>query len=243
MNKTAVQLQSLGLNEKEAKMYLASLDMGPATIAVLSRKSSIKRPTAYYVIGSLLEKGMTTKVPKGKRILYRAEPPKKLGAFLQKKQEAFDALLPSLEYQYYKTFRLPKITFHEEREGISEVYRKFFTTKQTVYALVSIDDFYGFFTEQENAEFFQLLKQNGGDLYDILLHSEQAQRVKQQSFRKNISRTKVLPPSFTSPVDILVSNERVAMVSFKTQIAVVIEDESIARTQKMLLQSLWKQAT
>jgi len=237
------QLETLGLNEKEAKVYLASLETGPATIAIVSRKAGIKRPTAYYVLASLIEKGMLTKVPKGKRVLYRAESPKKFRTLTAKQNKTIDELLPSLESQYRKTFKFPKITFHEDRDGILEVYQNFFSTHETLWALVSIDDFYEFFTEKENAEFFRLLKDHGGYLYDIFLNSPRAEKIKQQPFRKAVSRTKILPPSFTSPIDILVSSHRVAMVSFPSRIAVVIEDESIARAQKMLLQSLWKHAT
>jgi len=49
-------LRNLGLNEKEAKIYLACLELGSATVQEVAQKSSIKRTNIYNLLGSLKKK-------------------------------------------------------------------------------------------------------------------------------------------------------------------------------------------
>jgi len=44
------ELEKLGLNEKEARVYLALLELGESNIQGLSAKSSVKRTTVYDIL-------------------------------------------------------------------------------------------------------------------------------------------------------------------------------------------------
>ena len=52
------KLEKLGLNKKEAQIYLAALESGETNIEGLSKKSKIKRTTVYDIVESLKEKGL-----------------------------------------------------------------------------------------------------------------------------------------------------------------------------------------
>ena len=41
------ELEKIGLNEKESRVYLVLLRLGPTTALALSRATEIKRPTVY----------------------------------------------------------------------------------------------------------------------------------------------------------------------------------------------------
>lgn len=82
-------IEGLGLTEKESKVYLTSLRIGPASMQVLARKASIDRGTAYHVAQTLKEKGLFEVVQQGKRPLFRATHPRKLYNYVEvQKQEA-----------------------------------------------------------------------------------------------------------------------------------------------------------
>lgn len=49
-------LRELGLTDKEAELYLASLSLGTASIAGLAKKAELKRPTTYLIVDTLLQK-------------------------------------------------------------------------------------------------------------------------------------------------------------------------------------------
>lgn len=63
-------LESLGLNEKEAKVYTALLQLGRVSAYSVSEKSGLKKPTTYVVLGELVKKGLVSKeVPRSRKQL------------------------------------------------------------------------------------------------------------------------------------------------------------------------------
>jgi len=71
-------LKKLGFTEGEAMVYIAALEMGSATVQDIAKKAKVSRVTTYAAIERLVHQGLITTVMKGKRVLYHAEPPKRL---------------------------------------------------------------------------------------------------------------------------------------------------------------------
>jgi len=84
-------IQRLGLTEKESRVYLTSLRIGPASMQVLARKAGIDRGTAYHVAQTLQEKGLFATVENGTRPQYRASNPRELYAHVERKKKEADA--------------------------------------------------------------------------------------------------------------------------------------------------------
>ena len=94
-NKLLKSLEKFGLPEKEAKVYLASLKLGPAPVQTIAKEAKVVRPTAYVMIESLQRRGLMGETKKGKRRLFIAGRPDHLRyllgqqkASLAKKEEA-----------------------------------------------------------------------------------------------------------------------------------------------------------
>src|SRR3989344_8552837 len=51
-------LKELGLSDKEAKVYLAMIELGSAPVSAIAKQAKIKRPTTYVVLDMLSEKGL-----------------------------------------------------------------------------------------------------------------------------------------------------------------------------------------
>lgn len=83
-------IERLGLTEKESKLYLTSLRVGPASMQVLARKAKIDRGTAYHVAQTLGEKGLFGVVQKGKRPLFGVMPPGKLFQYVEHQKSEAD---------------------------------------------------------------------------------------------------------------------------------------------------------
>ena len=111
-----------------------------------------------------------------------------------------------------------------------------------MYAIFSSHDFYSMFSEKKNKILFSLLNQNGGFLYDMVPDTKTADQERNKSYRFKTSKTKTLPKNFHGPTDIVVAGDITAMISFANRTATVIQDLSIAKTQRALFQSLWKKA-
>jgi sugar-specific transcriptional regulator TrmB len=83
-------IERLGLTEKESKLYLTSLRVGPASMQVLARKAGIDRGTAYHVAQTLTEKGLFSQLESGKRPTFRATHPRQLFGYVEDRKKTAD---------------------------------------------------------------------------------------------------------------------------------------------------------
>lgn len=153
----------LGLSEKEAQVYLASLELGPSTVQVISQKAKVNRATTYVVIDSLTEMGLMSTYDEGKRTLFTAESPERLLEYLknqensvQKKIDILKDKMPELKSLLNTKGDKPKVKYYEGHEGLRTVQMDFVNSLnngEIIYAFVPLDDY-----ERSN------LKEKGSDI-------------------------------------------------------------------------------
>ena len=231
-------LQQFGLNNKEIKLYLASLSLGTASITQLSKKAGLKRPTTYLIIDELLKKNLLISVPKGKKTYYKAENPEELIEKLEEKKKNMEKILPELKSIYTKSSKQPKVRFYEGKDQITKMYEEMFRTKE-LWGMYNVSRFTTLYNLEENEHFFRILARQGGIIYDMAEDTKQAREFTQAKYRFGCSEIKFLPKDMKISTDILISEDKVCMVSFKNLIGVVIEDPSIVSMQKTFLQFVW----
>lgn len=122
------ELQKLGLNEHEAKVYLAALSLGPSTASRLADQTNIKRPTVYLALEGLAKQGIVSESFVGKKRLFRAEKPEKLDKLTKRmRRQVVDAelllenILPGLIKLPKRYNEEPKVELYPGVEGIKNV--------------------------------------------------------------------------------------------------------------------------
>lgn len=97
------ELQSIGLSEKEAKVYLAALELGEATAQSIAAKAVVSRPNTYVMIESLGRRGLLSEVVRGSRRYFSPTAPEKLLQLIsdqrqqvQEKENRIKGILPDL---------------------------------------------------------------------------------------------------------------------------------------------------
>ena len=58
MNELLNSIKDLGLNDKEAKVYLALLKFGEANVSDIADEAGMKRPTVYVILDEIRKKGL-----------------------------------------------------------------------------------------------------------------------------------------------------------------------------------------
>jgi len=118
-----LELRKLGLTEKEVKIYLAGLKLGPTSAGNIARAAKISRPTTYETIEKLEGKDLFAKTRKNKKTYYTAQSPDKiLGILRMKKREIeerereFIRIIATLESKYSKG--QGEIKIYKGEEGI-----------------------------------------------------------------------------------------------------------------------------
>ncbi|MDE1970775.1 MAG: TrmB family transcriptional regulator [Patescibacteria group bacterium] len=132
-------LEKLGLSEKEAKVYLATLELGQATVQHIAKKAEVQRPTTYVILDSLMKNGLVTTAESGKKTLFSAESPEQLDRLLEKekadialKHTYLQEIIPELKALFNLTENRPKVKFYEGKEGIIAMQEEFLRLAETV---------------------------------------------------------------------------------------------------------------
>ena len=127
-----LELRKLGLTEKEVRVYLAGLELGPSSVQKIAEIAKITRPTAYEIIKKLKEKGLFTEPIQNKKRCFVAQSPEKILGILrtqkreiEEKEREFIRIIATLEAKYSK-----------EKEGI-----KVFKGKEGMNSLAEIISF------------------------------------------------------------------------------------------------------
>jgi DNA-binding MarR family transcriptional regulator len=124
-------LGSAGLTEKEAKVYLAALELGSSTATPIARKAGVNRATTYLIADNLIARGLMTSLEKDSTRFFVAEPPAQLLSRLKAEQErmaeqkrVLESALPELESLVKAVGMRPRITYYRGIEGL-EAMREF----------------------------------------------------------------------------------------------------------------------
>jgi len=129
-------LQEIGLNEKEAAIYLALLQVDNASVVDLSKKTKINRSTVYVVVEGLMKKGLVTETQIGKKVHYQAESPERLESFVERQKVVFEErskrladIIPQIKGVQREQGQRPVLKYFDGREAALNSNRDFFNTE------------------------------------------------------------------------------------------------------------------
>ncbi len=145
------ELTNLGLSDKEAKVYLAAIQLGPAPVQKISQKAKVNRATTYVIIESLMDMGLMSTYDEGKKTFYVAEKPDRMLDYFKEKEKDLHGkigdlkeLLPEMMLLYSDFSDRPKVKYYEGVEGLKAVYRDFSKgqrKEELIYTFLPVDEF------------------------------------------------------------------------------------------------------
>lgn len=159
MNEQLVtHIEELGLSNKEARVYVANLMLGPSSVQNIADQAGIKRVTTYVILESLIGLGLVSQSMKGKKTYFNAEDPSNLSRLLNKREQElkeqktnFNAILPELIGLKTIPKDSPNVKFYDGAEGIKGIFATFFSTYAgdvtDAYGVSNLDQLHAFFPE------------------------------------------------------------------------------------------------
>lgn len=245
-------LKQLGLSDKEAKTYLASLEMGSTSVQEIAKKSGLKRPTTYFAIEQLIKRGLMSSFRKslpagrqGKKRFFSAESPERLVsliAFQKKKAQALEEglqrVLPELNNAFNLTGEKPKVRFFEGKEGIKAIQEDILKTEDKIIEnIYPRDDFIKIFSEAERKEYIAKLRRKRIKIRTIYTSKSPAQLIQNPYAERKFVPCEEFP--FSS--DIVIYGDKVAIGTYKGKlIGIIIESKEIAETLRLVFNLAWK---
>lgn len=243
------ELEKIGLSDKEAKIYLATLELGQDSVQNIANKAEVNRATAYSVLESLQAKGLVSTADEGKKTYYLATSPDYLSAqFEIKKKEIeetqnhFQRLLPELSSLHNRKKNRPVVKYFEGKKGIlsciDEFSRSFEDANEPLRTAYDRDKLLELFTEEERS------------LYS---HFRTAKNIRSKvlynTSEKNILRGKlgdrirIDRKDYPLSGDIALYGEYMRISSLgKPLSSLLIKDKNIVETFKSLFDMAWETA-
>jgi len=239
------ELQKLDLNQKEATIYLTALELGPATLLELSKKSKLNRVTLYDITQKLIDKKLMFISIKGKKKIFTAQAPEKIKGLLKEKIDILGSILPELNSLIDKTKARPKIKYLEGIEGIKESYRESLKTQDDIIlgflgfeALISESKVLNNFWDKEYIPKRKKLKK----FAQVVSPDNQTGKDRKKDDKRDYRETKLVPASFYNfKCDLFIYDNKITAVSYSQgeEFALIVESGPISETLKMIWKMCW----
>jgi len=239
----ASKLEEIGLTKKEAKVYLANLELGEATIQEISRKSGVKRTSIYNLVEDLVKRGVIETVARGEKRKFVAANPATLKRMVLRRTRAFEDAFPYLETLFSRAKFKPRVRFYEGVEGLKTVLNDTLLEKEPIKAFLDFEKGY---------------KMLGGFIYSYI-----RDRVKlditarvigpaneiSQDFKsrdgKSLRETRFIPEDkFPFENEVNIYGNKVSFMTHDEQrpIGVIIESPEIVKTMSSIFDLAWEYA-
>ena len=242
-------LESIGLDDKEAQLYLAGLQLGSAPASDYARRATINRITTYNVLELMVQKGYMTTVKKVRAKWYAPVAPEYIALEARKNAEALERAVPELRSLQGAKYRKPRVRFFEGWEGVRHVYEDTLTAQSELLNFANSAVVRTFWPNYDEEYVAQRVKR-GIHLRGIAPDDAAGRRVHGED-KEKMREIRLVPASdFDFTNEINVYDHKVAICSFDSgmkgesaMFGVIIESKEVAETQRQIFEMAWRYAS
>ncbi len=242
MEKNLENLKKFGISEKEAKVYLACLELGDSLASEISLKSNLPRTLIYDLLERLTNLGLISYTIKQNKKHFVAADPKELVRIIKEKETAVKNILPGLELlQKIKGIKRPKVEIYEGKEGMKTVMNDILRS--------NAKEFYGYGSSRSSFEIIPAFMEEWHQerikrkviMKVIYNNTPETKKKLRKAKSLKFSQYKLMPITLESPTATVIYGNKVVLQSWtKDPFAVMIENEQMADNQKEYFKKLWE---
>lgn len=232
------KLVEFGLSEKEAKVYLALLELGEAAVTDIARKARVTRTNTYHLLGALSSYGLVVGEQGDSKTMFRAQKPEKLLGFVREKMhraannyKEAESLMPEFKSLYRDPEQKTNIKYFDGVEGLMAIYDDTLTTKSKIFSYSTSEDrdsvLPGFFHDYSEKK-----AEKGIETESFVAESGVT---KEQN-------AKLLPERFSTSTEINIYDNKVAVVSLKEKTGFIVEGKEVADAFKKMFVLAYERA-
>lgn len=239
-------LTKIGLNEKQARVYIALLQTGKATAYSIAKHSTLKKPTTYVILDELIAKGIVKKVPQAKTMHYTAISPEDLfSSYKSRFDNARKEALPELKALSRGREHKVRASYYEGLNGIKEMYKR-------VYKTMPDKEYVGFFAHEADApqELIKFFDELNEDYRKLNIRRrvitvddpsiKEKYLTKDKRKRYGVKAKAISKSRYNSNISIEVFKNYTQIFSHRHLQAVVIDNPDVARVMKQIFNLVWE---
>lgn len=237
-------LKDIGLVDKEAQVYSALLPLGSASVRALAEKTGINRGTVHDALLALEEKGLVLSERRGSKRRFLVRSPAEILQTLENQKNKIEATekkveeaLPTLLSFYAKEGGRPSVEYFDSDEGIRLILKDVLNTvshlDQKEYVLYS--------SKSMRSYLYKLFPDFTKEKVKLGIKTK-VMALGEGGDPKNLKMAERKWVDSDAPAYILIYGPKVALISVaedNTPFGVLIRDEKIAKTQRIIFDNLW----
>jgi len=239
------QLENAGLNGTEAKIYLASLELGETNVSRIAKKSGIKRTTVYLSLENLMEKGLMSAIKKSGKTKYYAEDPRNLERIMEERTQRVAKIIPQLLTFTNLIDKKPDIRYFEGTEGLKEVLKDALGYPKQEICMLYSESYLKDFEENFFSSYYVPERIKRKISARAILPDNQEMRELAETNQKSLRQTRFIAANlFHIRVEIMIyGNGKVGIISFEEKFALIIQSLRIYEAFKSIFETMWATAT
>lgn len=240
-------LEKLGLSKNEARVYLALLKLGSASVTDIAKSSGVHRVNTYDALERLMEKGLVSAVVKINKKFYEAADPDRIIDILKEKEDIIEEtkkLLPELKLDYKMAAKRQEVHHFKGREGLKSIF------EDMIITLKKGEEWLAFGSAGKGAivlpnylDKWERRRADKGIRLKILLNDTEQGRERGKEL-SNLKLTEVgyLPKGLISPADIYVYGNKssINLWSEDMPLSILVENKEIAESFRSFFNWFWK---
>lgn len=242
-------LKTIGLNENEAEIYEALINLGPVPVREILKKTALQRSNLYNVLNTLKAKGLVgEKLGKAGLMIFYSETPDKLEdlvAAAEKKlaqsKSQLGANLEALKSLFFLTQERPAVKFFEGKAGVEKVAADSLTSKTEILSYADPEAI-----DKHIAEINLEYKKQRAEkkiLKKILVSDTTFNRRRYSKIDSAVTNVRYMDEKITPFQTIMqIYDNKVSYVTLteKKMIGVIIEDANIYEMHKTIFEYNWR---
>lgn len=254
MNEHLVEhLEELGLSQKEARVYMACLTLGPSTVQKIADFSGIKRVTTYVILESLQSLGLASQSSHGRKTYFSAEDPSNLRRLLDKRDQELseqkrrlEDILPGLKSLETKPSDSPEVHFYNTKEGINSIFNSYMGEgniaqgAEMMYGISNIDQVYAYFPEFKAA--LANPERTKKHIRSRFIYTSQDGPILRESDKKSFRDSRYLPADkFPLNADFNIIGDNIVMLSLvgDSPLGITIHSRELAAGMRAIFEAVW----
>lgn len=236
------KLKLLGFEDNEARVYLAALELGPASMWQIHQKSFIKRTTCYQIFEKFIQRGIGAKTGETKHTIYLVVSPENLVTSLEYRKNQFKESLPLFDALLSKSSAKPEISLYKGIEGVRQVYYQGLEGPEGGERLIFGTPKIWLNNPEENEAYIKVRLEKKISLR-MIFPDEKENYAMLAGDKAELRQTRFLPKElYNPPVETQIYPSKIVYIAHSESepFTTVIESPTIAVVEKEKFELLWK---
>lgn len=237
------ELEKIGLLKNDRKVYLVLLEISPATVSDLVKKTVLHRSYVYDILDKLIEFGLVSFTIKNNKKYFNIENPDRILQILKNKEEdiqesknAISKILPELIKKERIATEKQEAKIFIGKEGIKSILEDILKTGQDFVAFGAEGRFKDIFKWYFNN--WQTRRVEAKIEYKIIYNADL--KGKRPAKEQKLVKARFLPRKYEFPATTIVYNRKVAILLWDiTPLGFVIESKEITKSFVNYFELLW----